>query len=107
MSRIICKKHGRQAAVEICCHLSDMIRKPKKLLSHEDFKLIKISYEDLDPDLNELEDCSTHYFCERCVKKYRLLVNKSILSGDRDSTYHQAFNEMVLICFKCLEESMN
>jgi hypothetical protein len=83
-----------------------MIRKPKKLISHDDFKPIKISYEDIDPELNELEDCSTHYFCNQCVKKYRLPVNKPIRFGDRDGTYRSAFNEMPLICFKCLKESM-
>jgi hypothetical protein len=106
MSRIICKTHGRQGVVEFCRHLYNVIRKQEKYVHQDDFKEIKVSYEDIDPELNDLEDCSVHYFCNQCVKKYGLPVEQPILSGDRDAIYKEVFNNMKLICIKCLEESI-
>ena len=105
MSRIMCKKHGRQEVVEFCCHLHETIRK-QNVVHQDDLKKIKISYEDIDPELNSLEDYSVHYFCNQCVKKYELPIDQPILSDERDSIYKEAFNSMALICIKCLKESI-
>jgi hypothetical protein len=105
MSRIICKTHGRQGVVELCCHLSDVLKVPDNFIHQDDFKVIKISYEDLDPDFNN-EDCSVHYFCNQCVKKYELPVEKPILSDERDGIYKEVFKEMAIICIRCLEGSI-
>jgi len=105
MSRIMCKKHGRQEAVEFCCHLHETLKK-QNFVHQDHFKKIRISYEDIDPELNNLEDCSVHYFCNQCIKKYELPIDQPILSDERDSIYKEAFNNMALICIKCLKESI-
>ena len=107
MSRIICKKHGRQGVIELCYHLSDAIKQSTKLIYHINFEGINISYEDLDPELNNLEDCSVHLFCNQCINKYNLPLDKPISSVDRDGIYKKAFNKMAIICVKCLKENIS
>ena len=106
MGRIICKTHGRQPVVELCHHIYNVIQIQKTFVQQSDFKEVKISYEDIDLELNNLEDCSSHYFCNQCVKKYNLPIDQPIFSNDRDNTYRDAFKNMKLICVKCLQENI-
>ncbi|OQW87768.1 MAG: hypothetical protein BWK78_08885 [Thiotrichaceae bacterium IS1] len=105
MSRIICQTHGRQVAVEVCHHLYEALTR-RQFLQASLVKSVKVRYDDLDPELNDLTDYTVHYFCHHCAKQYDLPLNKPLQSGERESLYQEAFQKTARVCVKCLEEHL-
>ncbi len=107
MPIIICKvcqeREGQkgQFAAQVCPHLFKRLNEDKTI-NDDQFKVIKV----------EITLFATsvvhHWFCNQCVKNHHLPTedNRVLSEKEVDSTYKEAFNELRLYCYNCLEEKI-